>query len=90
LAALRCEQQLAATLSNQLTNFVSIEHPLIPVHLLVFGIQAFITSLTCLVEVWAWEDRSVAEKQNITALYGPYVALGMSNKLIAVSLDGVC
>ncbi|CAI7650063.1 unnamed protein product [Penicillium manginii] len=52
------------------------EHPLIPVHLLVFGIQAFITSLTCLVEVWAWEDRSVAEKQNITALYGPYVALG--------------
>ncbi|KAJ5984582.1 hypothetical protein N7481_006681 [Penicillium waksmanii] len=52
------------------------EHPLIPVHLLIFGVQAFITSLTCLVEVWAWEDRSTAEKQNITALYGPYVALG--------------
>ncbi|KAJ5095062.1 hypothetical protein N7532_007353 [Penicillium argentinense] len=52
------------------------EHPLVPVHLLVFGIQAFITSLTCLVDVWSWEDRIRAEKWNITSLYGPYVALG--------------
>lgn len=47
-------------------------------HLLIFGVQAFVTSLTCLVEVWNWPDRSVAEKQQITSLYGPYVALGMS------------
>ncbi|KAJ5595728.1 hypothetical protein VI817_004909 [Penicillium citrinum] len=52
------------------------EHPLVPVHILIFGIQAFVTSLTCLVEVWAWEDRSSSEKWNITSLYGPYVALG--------------
>ncbi|KAJ5220717.1 uncharacterized protein N7469_009604 [Penicillium citrinum] len=50
--------------------------PLVPVHILIFGIQAFVTSLTCLVEVWAWEDRSSSEKWNITSLYGPYVALG--------------
>ncbi|KAL2811696.1 hypothetical protein BJX63DRAFT_433206 [Aspergillus granulosus] len=27
-------------------------------------------------EVWDWEDRTVAEKRNLTTLYGPYVALG--------------
>ncbi|KAF7716361.1 Uncharacterized protein PECH_000146 [Penicillium ucsense] len=52
------------------------DHPLIPVHLLVFGVQAFVTSLTCLVDVWSWTDRSMEEKQQITYLYGPYVALG--------------
>lgn len=67
------------TKSSEFANHISsaTEHPLIPVHILIFGVQAFITSLTCLVEVWAWEDRSTVEKQNITALYGPYVALGM-------------
>lgn len=52
------------------------DHPLVPVHFLVFGVQAFVTSLTCLVEVWGWTDRTVAEKQQITSLYGPYVGLG--------------
>ncbi|KAJ5466664.1 hypothetical protein N7539_009393 [Penicillium diatomitis] len=55
---------------------VLTDHPLIPVHLLVFGVQAFVTSLTCLVDVWSWTDRSMEEKQQITYLYGPYVALG--------------
>ena len=48
-------------------------------HLLVFGIQAFITTLTSLVVVWSWTDRSVAEKQQLTTLYAPYMALGMYN-----------
>lgn len=52
---------------------------MVPVHLLIFGIQAFVTSLTCLVDVWCWPDRSISEKQQITMLYGPYVALGMDN-----------
>ncbi|KAL4818448.1 transmembrane protein 6/97 [Aspergillus spinulosporus] len=52
------------------------DDPLVPVHLLVFGFQSFITSWTCLIEVWSWEDRTIAEKQNLTTLYGPYVALG--------------
>ncbi|KAJ5293431.1 uncharacterized protein N7443_009384 [Penicillium atrosanguineum] len=60
------------------------DHPLVPVQLLIFGVQAFVTSLTCLVEVWNWPDRSVAEKQQITSLYGPYVALGMYFPLRAV------
>ncbi|PYH96524.1 integral membrane protein [Aspergillus ellipticus CBS 707.79] len=52
------------------------DHPLIPAHLLVFGVQACLTSAVCLVEVWSWEDRSLVQKQNISMLYGPYVALG--------------
>ncbi|RJE26860.1 integral membrane protein [Aspergillus sclerotialis] len=52
------------------------DNPMVPVHLLVFGVQAFITTVTCLVEVWSWTDRTDAEKQNITMLYGPYAALG--------------
>ncbi|EAW12015.1 EXPERA domain-containing protein [Aspergillus clavatus NRRL 1] len=47
------------------------DDPLVPVHLLVFGVQAFVTSLACLVDVWSWVDRSVAQKKDITMLYGP-------------------
>lgn len=57
-------------------NSTLTDDPLVPVQLLVFGFQSFLTSWTCLCEVWAWEDRTVAEKQNLTTLYGPYVALG--------------
>ncbi|KAJ5888994.1 hypothetical protein N7495_009035 [Penicillium taxi] len=52
------------------------DHPMLPVHLLIFAVQAFVTSWTCLWDVWTWEDRSREEKLNITSLYGPYVALG--------------
>ncbi|KAL7650232.1 hypothetical protein ACMYSQ_012034 [Aspergillus niger] len=52
------------------------DDPLVPLHLLIFGLQAFLTSTVCLVEVWSWADRTVAQKQNISMLYGPYVALG--------------
>ncbi|BDD56200.1 hypothetical protein MAP00_001675 [Monascus purpureus] len=55
------------------------DDPLVPVHLLPWAVQAFVTSLTCLVDVWNWEDRTVDEKTNITMLYAPYVALGMSH-----------
>ncbi|RLL92990.1 hypothetical protein CFD26_101444 [Aspergillus turcosus] len=52
------------------------DNPMVPVHLLAFGVQAFVTSLACLVQVWSWGDRTVAQKRSITMLYGPYVALG--------------
>lgn len=54
-----------------------VDDPMVPVHLLVFGVQSFVTSLPCLAEVWSWADRTLAEKQNLTMLYSPYVALGM-------------
>lgn len=53
--------------------------------MLVFGFQSFLTSWTCLCEVWAWEDRTVAEKQNLTTLYGPYVALGTDEEALLLS-----
>ncbi|RMJ28472.1 integral membrane protein [Aspergillus sp. HF37] len=52
------------------------DDPMVPVHLLAFGVQAFVTTVAALVEVWSWTDRTDVEKQNITMLYGPYIALG--------------
>jgi hypothetical protein len=62
------------------------DNAMVPVHLLAFGVQAFVTSLACLVQVWSWEDRTVEQKRSITMLYGPYVALGM-NILLCVRVD---
>ncbi|OGM50611.1 integral membrane protein [Aspergillus bombycis] len=52
------------------------DDPLVPMHLLVFGVQSFVTSSACLAEVWGWDDRTVAQKQDLTMLYAPYVMLG--------------
>ncbi|KAF9895071.1 hypothetical protein FE257_004700 [Aspergillus nanangensis] len=52
------------------------DHPLVPANLLVFGVQSFVTSMACLAEVWSWTDRTTSQKQTLTSLYAPYVALG--------------
>ncbi|GIK03891.1 hypothetical protein Aspvir_007966 [Aspergillus viridinutans] len=52
------------------------DNPMVPVHLLVFGGHIFLTTLTCLVEMWSWEDRTFAQKRTLTMMYGPYFALG--------------
>ncbi|KAB8070945.1 putative integral membrane protein [Aspergillus leporis] len=52
------------------------DNPLVPMHLLVFGVQSFVTSSACLAEVWGWDDRSTAQKRDLTFLYAPYVLLG--------------
>lgn len=57
---------------------------MVPVHLLVFGVQSFVTSLPCLIEIWSWTDRNLVEKQNLSMLYSPYVALGEYPSLSAV------
>ncbi|KAJ9192503.1 hypothetical protein DTO166G4_3106 [Paecilomyces variotii] len=51
------------------------EDPLVPVHLLIWAVQSFITTMTSLVDVWSWTDRTTDEKYNITTLYGPYALL---------------
>ncbi|PGG95095.1 hypothetical protein AJ79_10269 [Helicocarpus griseus UAMH5409] len=50
------------------------DEPIVPVHLLVFSMQTFITTLTCLLDVWGWTDRSVEQKTTLTYMYGPYAA----------------
>ncbi|KAK2759528.1 hypothetical protein FQN54_003007 [Arachnomyces sp. PD_36] len=51
------------------------DDPMVPVHLLAWGVQTVITTLTCLVEAWSWTDMTSDEKLAITYLYGPYIAL---------------
>lgn len=53
-----------------------IDHPLVPVHLLVWAVHSFVTTMTCLVDVWSWTDRTSEQKTAITGLYGPYVLFG--------------
>lgn len=49
---------------------------MVPVHLLVWATQSFVTTVTCLVEAWSWVDRTTEQKRAITMLYGPYIMLG--------------
>lgn len=50
---------------------------MVPVHLLTWAVLTFVTTLTCLLEVWGWKDRTEEQKWNLTMLYGPYTAFGM-------------
>ena len=62
---------------NYLHLIFELDNPLVPVNLLAWAVEAFVTSSACLMDVWSWDDRSVEQKSNITMLYAPYVALGM-------------
>ena len=52
------------------------DDPLVPLHLLVFAAQAALTTATCIIEFLAWEDVLMADKMQLTWLYGPYLVLG--------------
>ena len=52
------------------------DDPLVPLHLLIWSVQTFITTLVCIVEYCAWEGVSNAEVISLSTLYGPYCALG--------------
>ncbi len=53
-----------------------IDDPSLPIHLLVFAIQAGMTTLTCIADYLAWEDFGLQEKGRLGLLYVPYLALG--------------
>ncbi|KAI9044329.1 EXPERA domain-containing protein [Aspergillus affinis] len=52
------------------------DDPMVPVHLLCFGVQALVTTIVCLIEMWAWTDRTLGQKQQLSMLYAPYAAFG--------------
>ncbi|KAI4229215.1 MAG: hypothetical protein L6R36_001064 [Xanthoria steineri] len=52
-------------------------HPLLPVHLLVYAVQTAITTLTCIAEYLSWTHLSVSEKINLGYLYVPYLGLSV-------------
>lgn len=56
---------------------------MVPVHLLAFGVQSFLTTIVCLIEMWGWTDRTIDQKQQLSMLYAPYAALGRFSRLPA-------
>ncbi|KAK2743839.1 hypothetical protein FQN55_007059 [Onygenales sp. PD_40] len=48
------------------------DSPLVPIHLLLFSMQTFMTTMTCLIEAWSWADRSREQKVALSYLYAPY------------------
>jgi len=50
--------------------------PKIPLVLLLYAAETFLTTLTCIVEYLAW-DVPFAQKVDLTTLYGPYLALSV-------------
>lgn len=48
-----------------------------PVHLLVFGVQTAITTLTCLVDMLSWPGYTIAEQTSLSSLYVPYLLLAI-------------
>ena len=55
------------------------DHQLLPVHLLVFGVQTGITTLTCLVEMLNWQGYTNEALGRLCSLYVPYLAVGMDS-----------
>lgn len=60
------------------TGRIAADDPMVPVHILMWSVQTFVTTSTCLAEVWEWTDRTTEQKYNITSLYAPYILLGES------------
>ena len=43
---------------NYLHLIFELDNPLVPVNLLAWAVEAFVTSSACLMDVWSWDDRS--------------------------------
>ncbi|OAP59877.1 hypothetical protein AYL99_04879 [Fonsecaea erecta] len=51
------------------------DHPLVPLHLLIFALEVAVTTLTCVVDISAWEGYTSAQKSDLYGLYVPYLVL---------------
>lgn len=54
----------------------SEDDPLIPLHLLVFALEAGVSTYVCTLEMFSWEGYSWEEQKQLCSLYMPYLALG--------------
>ncbi|RMD40621.1 hypothetical protein DV735_g4513, partial [Chaetothyriales sp. CBS 134920] len=52
-------------------------HPMLPLQLLIFGLETSLTTLTCLVEMLSWEGYTSEEVTRLAMLYGPYLGFGI-------------
>jgi len=53
---------------------VPSDNPKLPLVLLPFSCLIFITTATCMVEMWCWQI-PLSHRLHLTSLYGPYLAL---------------
>ncbi|KAI5276452.1 hypothetical protein E4T47_00618 [Aureobasidium subglaciale] len=51
--------------------------PKVPLHLLVFALEAGLTTLTCIADYLSWSNYSATEKIELGKLYVPYLALAI-------------
>lgn len=52
------------------------DDPNIPLQLLIFACQTFMSTVTCIAELSRWEHVSMKEKMDLCALYVPYAVIG--------------
>ena len=53
------------------------DDPKVPLHLLVFALEAGLTTLTCIADYLSWSGYSNNEKIELGKLYVPYLALAV-------------
>ncbi|KAJ4615698.1 hypothetical protein HRR88_007640 [Exophiala dermatitidis] len=51
------------------------DHILVPLHLLLFALETAITTLTCVVDVAAWEGYTAIQRKDLYGLYVPYLVI---------------
>ncbi|EXJ90611.1 hypothetical protein A1O1_03714, partial [Capronia coronata CBS 617.96] len=51
------------------------DHILVPLNLLLFAAETAVTTLTCVVDVGAWEGYTVLQRNDLYALYVPYLVV---------------
>ncbi|KAL2415535.1 hypothetical protein ABEF95_001661 [Exophiala dermatitidis] len=51
------------------------DHILVPLHLLLFALETAITTLTCVVDVAAWEGYTAVQRKDLYGLYMPYLVV---------------
>jgi hypothetical protein len=53
-----------------------IDDRLVPLNLLVFGLETGITTATCLAEMLNWKDFEREDKLRLCSIYVPYLVVG--------------
>lgn len=51
--------------------------PRVPLQLLIYSVVVTVTTATCLLDMYSWDDVSQDHKKKLLGLYGPYLALAI-------------
>ncbi|KIW19602.1 hypothetical protein PV08_00175 [Exophiala spinifera] len=53
------------------------DHVMLPLHLLLFGVETGITTLTCIADMGSWTGYTTKQKNDLYGLYVPYIGLAV-------------